>query len=247
MEAAMTTKTTRDNSVMFALAQLEALEEQRVEAERVREQEAVAREAAARAAAEKEALEREEHARRVAEAEARVRVEASQSSADAERRMAALRAELSAVQADRERLHGRIVSIASEPIEPPRPRGRGWAAAFGAACVVVLGLALVIVTRQPLEPVIVEVPVAATSQAAGVEQPEATAPEIPSQAAPETIAAADTPEEPAATDRPRSGGTRGQGRTTDRDHTPGMHGTVDTSDTALDFSRCGDDPTCGAF
>lgn len=243
----MTTKTTQDSSVMFALAQLQTLEEQRVDRERVAAREAMAREACARAEAEKETREREEHLRRVAEAEARLRVEASQSSADAERRMAALRAELDAVQADRERLHGRIVSIASAPIEPPRPRGRSWAAAFAAACVVVAGLALVIATRQPLEPVIIQVPAEPTSQVTEMAHPEATAPELPAATAPETVAVGDTPAEPAATDRPRTNGNRPHIRSGDRDQAAGMHGTIDTTDTALDFSRCGDDPTCGAF
>ena len=131
-----------DNSVLTALSELRTLEDQRLDEER-------ALAAQCKRDEETATLERREgvlHAQRVAEAEARVRVEDESRvrNDDADRRLAALRAELSAVQAERERLHGSLLASVHEPIGARDSSARPWAWAFAASAVVVAGLAAIL-------------------------------------------------------------------------------------------------------
>lgn len=160
---------TTESSVLTNLRELERLEAERITtekaaqdaAERARHRADVDAKAAAEAA--------EVHARRVAEAEAEARLarEADRADKDAEasRRMATLRAELAAVQADRERMHARIATLADDgwAADGARERSWGWKVAFASAGAVAAGLALILAIREPVPQTrIVEVPVERT-------------------------------------------------------------------------------------
>jgi hypothetical protein len=222
---------TNESSVLFALKELQRLEADRL-AEEDRKAEAARQELRRQ---EEEARAKSEHAARVAEAEARLRVEADlrAQEADAERRMAALRAEIEAVRADRERMHARIVTAAAElePVAPKPALGKRIAmASFGLASLTALGLSIWIATRPPVEPAprIIEVPVA--TQGTVVEDP--VAPVQPMVEEPIEVQPAPVAERP----RPTPTGMR---ITT-------MQTTQDMSDMRLDLiDRCGDDPLCG--
>jgi len=216
-----------DNSVLTALSELRTLEDQRLEEER-------ALAAQCKRDEETAALERREsvlHAQRVAEAEARLRVEDESRvrNDDADRRLAALRAELSAVQAERERLHGSLLASVHEPIGARDSSARPWAWAFAASAVVVAGLAAILALggNRPA-PVYVFAPPAPVIESA----PQVAAP--PAElAAP--VAVVTEPVEATPRPRPRAGlGKRG------RDVRPTVpHDGLDPVD--CDES----DPTCG--
>jgi hypothetical protein len=166
---------TTESSVLTNLRELGRLESERIAQEKAQaaDEERAEREAAARAKAEAEAA--EAHARRKAEAEVRLKLEEERAGkdAEAERRLAALKAELAAIQADRERMHARIATLADDGWtgRPSRESSWGWKAAFASAGAVAAGLALILAVREPVQPTrIVQVPVERTVY---VEQPAA--------------------------------------------------------------------------
>jgi hypothetical protein len=164
---------TTESSVLTNLRELSRLESERIadETARAAEKERAAREAKARA--EREAAEAEAHARRLVEAQARLELDEERAGrdAEAEQRLAALRAELAAVQADRERMHTHIATLADDgwADRSARDSSWGWKAAFASAGAVAAGLALILAVREPVQPTrIVQVPVERTVY---VEQP----------------------------------------------------------------------------
>lgn len=218
-----------DHSVLTALSELRSLEDERLDEERAAAEQRKKDEAAAIA----RRREAELHAQRVAEAEARMRVEDESRSrdADADRRLAALRAELNAVQAERERLHGSLLASAGEPIVSRESSARPWAWAFAASAAVVAGLAVVLAfsgTTPP--PVYVLAPAPAiAAPVAPVTQPEAVAPAV--------VAAPPVADSAVRTRPPRAGLTKVR---RDRD------GRVQPHRDGLDPDECDeDDPTCG--
>lgn len=250
----MTPKT--DDSVMFAIRELQKLEAERVSDEKRRvEAEKAAREAAAleRARHEREAA---AHAQKVAEAEARMRIDAERQARDEELalRMASLRKELDAVQADRLRLAERMSASTSEP---RRSAGRGWAVAFGLASVVAGGLAVMLVMRSPTAAAVAAEPEPAASTPALIGEapsalPSATSAPIPSTTLAEAQPAVGPESANEARPRPR---VRGERRIRADRATAVETGSTRPSpretreDRALREiaeDRCGDDPTCGA-
>jgi hypothetical protein len=134
-----------DHSILTALAELRALEEQRIADEHAE----AARRLAARHAAEAQARSDAEEARRRAEAAAQRRddEETQTRAAEAARRVAALRAELDAVQADRARLHGAMLAAVHDV---PAPNGSGLRAAtamFAGCALLAAGLAVGLAMR----------------------------------------------------------------------------------------------------
>lgn len=241
--------TKSDDSVMFAIRELQQLEADRVadETNRLRAAEAE------RAAREKERARKEreaaEHAARAAEAEARLRVEAERRQRDDElaSRMSSLRSELDAVQADRLRLQERFAAARSPERTPST--GRGWAVAFGVASAVAAGLAAILVMRSPAEPVASAAPVAAAvvtpTVSPSVIEPSrlATVPAVvESQPAVGPESAGDAPS-----------GTRARARADRRraQREPVAPPQADRPSRdqrdrrLLELERCGDDPTCG--
>lgn len=222
--------TTREESVMTALSELQELESDRIAAEQAEtERQAAAREQE-RAEAEARRKAETEHLTRVAEAEARLRIESEEKArmADSDRRIEAMRAELLTIQRDREEMHLRVQSMAALDAPPPK-RSRGWMAAFGAATVVAAGLGALLMLQQPTVQT-VYVPTPAPDVAEVVDAPPAPpavleAPEAPAPAADPA---------PAAPTRP----TRTQVRPT-APHRPAQ------DDPFANFEACGDDPTCG--
>ena len=220
-----------DTSVLTALSELRSLEDERIDEERA----AAAKRQSDEAAAVAQRREAELHTQRVAEAEARLRVEDESRGrdADADRRLAALRAELNAVQAERERLHGSLLAGAHEASAPRESAARPWAWAFAASAAIVACLAGLLAFRPaPPAPIYVIAPpvlapVAQTSVAAPA-LPE-TAPQVLPTTAEDTTRPQGRP--------PRAGPTkRGNG-----------HGTHTTPPPdGLDPENCDpDDPTCG--
>lgn len=188
----------RENSVMFALGELARLETDRLAEEQARAQ---AQQEETRRAREREESERAEASRRaeaqaqkqraIAEAEARLRVEA-EIAQDA--RMLALQSELARVQAERERMHQRVVASASSDREARPSSTRLWPIAFGLASVVAAGLAALLVVQAQRAPRVVEVErqvvvtvpaVAAPSSAEVDEAPALVAPSVAVTPAPE--------------------------------------------------------------
>ncbi len=225
---------TQDDSVRFALDELKRIESERLdeEARAAREREEAEARRQAEATAKREAA--AAHAREVAEAEARLRLDRELETRDTESaaRLARLRAELDAVRADRERLHARATG-AVDPVWAERTvrSGRGWAAAFAAACVAMGALVVVLATREPVvEERIVEVPVdAPTDRAtASVEPPP------PAPTAVETAPAApptETVHRPARPVRPS--------------HHGGLPADIDSTDPLRGLDCPEDDPLCG--
>lgn len=217
-----------DASVLSALKDLQELEVGRRREEAAARARLEAAEAEAREKVRKEAeARRAEEARQRAEAAA---AEASRRDAEASHHMERLRAELAAVQADRQRLQERILDpvIASATPAPSGTR-RGVVALLGLVTVCSLGLAAALALRPPT-PVIVPAPVPAPAA------PDSVAPIVAVPAA----VATPTPVEPgpvgpaASTPRPRPGrpGNRpGETR-------PAPVPTVDPCENSLD-------PTCG--
>ncbi|MFO0573035.1 MAG: hypothetical protein U1A78_03475 [Polyangia bacterium] len=114
---------TRDNSVLFALSELQNLEAQRQAELAAREQ---AAQAARRAAAERERAERleaEAQRLRVAEAEARLRVQLEERERATRDREAALQQELIRIRAERDVLHDKLLEPPPPPPRPPRWTG----------------------------------------------------------------------------------------------------------------------------
>ena len=225
---------TSEDSVMVALGELQNIEEQRIAAEetarRNAEQEAqAAAEAAAKrkADAEAQATAQREHAERVAREEARLNVEGQVSARtkDADDRITAMKAELAAIQAERQAFQLRMV----ESAEPTPQRSRGWAAAFGIAMVACAALATLVVvqlTTPPPPPRVVihevEVPVAVETE------PEA---------APVVAQVVEAEPEP-ATRSPRP-------RNPNRNRVEMRETMRDRHDMAFErMEECGDDPLC---
>lgn len=222
------TKTQKaDNSVQFALAELEALESARVQAEA---EEAAARRAAAEA--ERRAAEEAERARLEAEAIAREKVkldldaEVEARTAEGDRKIASMRAELERIRAERALIHDRMLASS---IEPPQRPARHWPAVAGVlgAVASVLGVLLFVQATTPApEPEVivreVHVPIAPAVEPEA-EEPEPVAavetePAVEAEAEPE-------PERPAVR-RPRP--------------------QQNSHDSVLDrMNDCGDDPLCG--
>lgn len=225
---------TTENSVLMALGELQSIEEKRIateqEARRTAEREAreaAEREAKRRAEAEAQAEAEREHAERVAREEARLNVEAVVDSRtkDADQRIASMKAELAAIQAERQAFQLRMVD-ATTRIEPRR--SRGWAAAFGiamVACAALATLVIVQITTPPPPPRVVihevEVPVA-------VETPDT--PEAP------VVAQVVEPEPEPETTR---------GRNPNRNRVQMQETMRDRHDMAFErMEACGDDPLC---
>jgi hypothetical protein len=145
---AMDTKAA-DSSVVMALSELVRMENDRIDSDRDREQQRLAdaraereRAEAAASEAERQRTERAAQEARVAEAEARLRVEADR---ERDQRVAAMRAELARVEADRQALRANI----EERIAPREPtRANGWALAFGLSSLVAASLAGLLVMQQ---------------------------------------------------------------------------------------------------
>jgi hypothetical protein len=136
---------TTDHSVLTALAELRALEEQRIADEHAE----AARRLAAQQSAEARARAEAEETRRRAEVAAQRRddEEAQTRAAEAARRVAALRAELDAVQADRARLHGAMLAAVHDV---PAASGNGLRAAtavFAGCALLAAGLAVGLALR----------------------------------------------------------------------------------------------------
>lgn len=114
---------TRDNSVLFALSELQNLEAQRQAEIAEREQ---AAQAARRVAEEKqraERLEAEAQRLRVAEAEARLRLQLAERERTTRDREAALQQELIRIRAERDVLHDKLLEPPPPPPRPPRWTG----------------------------------------------------------------------------------------------------------------------------
>ncbi len=233
-----------ENSVLFAIRELAGLEEDRVAAQEAELQAAAEAEREAIRAAEDRSTAAEAHAQRLAEAEARLSLDRELAVRDdeAEQRMMTLRAELAAVQADRQRMHARIVTLADAPSgsTPMAGDAWGWKVAFAAAGIVAAGLAVILAIRQPvIEARIIEVP---APRAAVVSGPT-TAPALGAVAAsaevdsvePVDLAVADAP---AATENPRGPRVRNP-------RTPRTARVRMAADPLGDLDCPDDDPTCG--
>jgi len=229
------TKTPKaDNSVQFALAELEALESARVEAE--------AEEAAARCAAEAEverrAVEAAERARReealrverevaIAREKAKLDVDAEVEArtAEGEQKIRSMRAELERIRAERALIHDRMLASS---VEPPERPARHWPAVAGVmgAIASLLGVLLFVQATAPApEPEVivreVHVPIA---------------PAEPMAEAPEPVAAAEPEPVPEVAPEPEP----------DRRPIRRPRSQPDRHEATLDrMNDCGDDPLCG--
>lgn len=149
-----TTKTT-DNSVLCALRELGAIEDDRIERERKAQAAAAAaaieaKEKAARAEAQRLAAEAAQ--RTEAQLRAAIEIDAkAKAEAERDQRMAAMRAELESIQAERSVLRAEVLSRGAARPEAPR---RGYGLAFGLSSVVAAALAGALVMQaQHTEPV----------------------------------------------------------------------------------------------
>lgn len=222
-----------DNSVQFALAELEALESARVQAEA---EEASARKAA-EAAAEARAAEAAAQARREAEAVAAreaaiarekakldVDAEVEARTADGDRKIASMRAELDRIRAERSLIHDRMLASSMQP--PPERPARHWPVIAGllGATASVLGVLLFGQATAPApEPEViireVHVPIAPAMEPQAEPEPVVEAEPV--------VETAPEPEAPAVR-RPRP------------------RPRPDTHAERLDrMNDCGDDPLCG--
>ena len=236
----MTKKTdhaARDNSVQFALAELEALEQQRQRdeaeaaqaAERARQEAAEAAERArqeAAAQAAREAAVAREEARLNVDAQVAAKTEAS------DRKLDAMRAELERIRAERELIHRRMLT---GELEPPRRPGRHWPVVAGllGTTASVLGVLLFVQATTPApEPEViireVHIPVAAPAEPATAEPAPETEPAADTTAAETADAPTATEARPTRRPRPRP--------------QPRPSSTEQTLDAVSD---CGDDPLCG--
>lgn len=195
-----------ENSVLFALKELQDLEQARIASEAAAASEAEAR----RRREEREAEDRRraevDHANRVAEAEARLRVEAELAArdADAERRIQRMRAELDGIQRDRDELHLRMTAASARTAPEPRG-GRGWALAFAASTLLAVGLGGGLLLQEPrVETVYLPTPAAPIAEATPAQVAAPPSPDVPA-AAP---AAPDVSPERDDRPRPRPTGTR---------------------------------------
>lgn len=186
---------TTDSSVVMALTELAQMEADRIALDRQREAERAETARAEReraAAAEREALrakeEREAAERRVAEAKARLELEADR---QLDQRIAAMRAELSRVEAERQTLKSDLEARLERPAAPARPGG--WAMAFGLSSLVAASLAGLLVMQQARQPLPVAAPVVAAPIAVAPPAVEASTPPI----APAPVVAETTPVETA--------------------------------------------------
>jgi hypothetical protein len=138
-----------EQSVMSALKDLQALEVSRRREEEVVRAHREAAEAEAREQVRKAAeARRAEEARRVSSEAA---AEAARRDAEASQHMERLRAELAAVQADRQRLHERILDpVVASAVPAPSGTRRGVTALLGLVTVCSLGLATALALRPAL-------------------------------------------------------------------------------------------------
>ena len=217
---------TNESSLMFALAELQGLEKERIDARAREDAERRAKEAEQ---AERERAERIAAAQRTeAEAKARVEVQARAQEAESVDRIARLKRELEAVQAERERLHQQLVVGAGDTATRRTIGARGWAAAFATASAAAIVLAIILVTGGASE----SVPTAQPEPQITAPMPEHATPPTSTTATSEPIAAATT--EPAATTVPR------------RHSRPVRHIRRNTETSTLGIENCSeDDPTCG--
>jgi hypothetical protein len=232
-------KRNSENSVMAALAALCRLEDERVaEQAAAAEQRQIEIEEARR-------LEEQERARQAArvETEARARVEAElrRRDAEAEGRIAALRAELSAVQASREATLMEL--LARQQIQPAR-RSRP---VFGIAALVAVAVALVIGGAAFLRSG--DGRAAEPGAVAPVIDLAAPTPAVETNAEPEPVVAVAVPDEPAPVVDAKPGKGAGVKR-------PGKGVRGAKADTAAkppkdddlgSLDKCGDDPLCGGL
>lgn len=218
----------QDTSLLFCLGELRKLEEERIAGEAKARVEAERLEAERAARAQME----EEQRRRIVEAEAKLRVQADVAARDAEaaQRLAALRAELAAVQSEREVLRARFVEATLPVVAEDRRRAaRGWGFAFGAASAVAAGLAALLVMQDPA-------PVAlAPAPASRVEPPVARVVDAPVVESAPVVEPAPEPEPVAAVAQTKVRRPRPP-RDTTRNNTREILSEID---------ECGDDPTCG--
>jgi len=224
--------TPSDNSVLFALAELRTLEERRLTAERQAEARRQTEVAAAQERQQAEAREIEAHKQRLADAEIRLRLDAELRirDADADRRMATLRAELNAIQVDRERMHETMVARTAEPTgSTSGTRALGWKIAFAGSSATAAGV-FALWIGQPIPPVYPQATVAAAPTA------EARPAESPALVTTTPIVAAPPPSvvDLAPRVRPR--------QTPPRPHVPAKQ-----RDLLSELERCGDDPICAAL
>lgn len=195
----MTTRTaTNENSVLFALSELTALENDRVARERKAAEEKAAAEARrAKAVLEAEKAQAAEMARLeqlralAVEAEAKAKAQAE---SERDQRMAAMRAELDAISGERAQLRAELMTRAAAP-EAPR---RGYGLAFGLSSVVAAGLAGLLVMQAQARPVVIPSSAPVAVAPVVVEAPVVELPAV--EAAPEVVVEA--PVAPAVT-RPR--------------------------------------------
>lgn len=195
----MATETKADSSVVMALSELVRMEQDRIESDREREARRAleARAERERAEAERREAERREAERaareaKVAEAEARLRLEADR---ERDQRIAAMRAELARVEAERGALRADLESRLGKS-EPARPNG--WALAFGLSSLVAASLAGLLVVQgaqgaaQPVATLEVRAPASAPATepvAAPVQSARVEAPPVPETATVATSAA----------------------------------------------------------
>jgi hypothetical protein len=198
MTTTTTTRSQNDNSVLIALRELSSLESDRIERE---QREASAKKAAeeARVLAEKQAaaarvLAEEQAKQQIAltlELETRARISAE---AERDQRMAAMRAELAAIESERALLRAELITRGA-----PEPSRRGYGLAFGLSSVVAAALAGLLVMRaEAPRPVAVPSP----SAPAVVAAPRSIEPAAEVVAAPAPPAAAPEAESPSAATRP---------------------------------------------
>ncbi|MBW2462107.1 MAG: hypothetical protein JRH11_10710 [Deltaproteobacteria bacterium] len=233
-----------ENSVLFAIRELAGLEEDRVAAEESQILAAAEAEREAIREAEDRTAAAQAHAQRVAEAEARQSLDRELAVRDdeAEQRMTTLRAELAAVQADRERMHTRIVTLADAPSGSTPVGGDvwGWKVAFAAAGIVAAGLAVILAVRQPvIEARIIEVPAARAAVVSG----PATAPAPGAVAASAEVDSVEPVDVAALGAPPETESARGpRGRNPRTPRTPRVRMAADPLG---DLDCPDDDPTCG--
>lgn len=145
-----------DDSVLCALRELGAIEDDRIEREQNAEAaaKAAAIEAKERAArAEAQRLAAQEAARTEMQLRAAIEIDAkAKAEAERDRRMAAMRAELESIQAERSLRRAEVLSRGAARVESPR---RGYGMAFGLSSVLAAALAGALgMQAQRAEPVV---------------------------------------------------------------------------------------------
>lgn len=201
-----TTRSQNDNSVLIALRELSSLESDRIERE---QREASAKKAAeeARVVREREAaaarvLAEEQAKQQIAltlELETRARISAE---TERDQRMAAMRAELAAIESERALLRAELITRGA-----PEPSRRGYGLAFGLSSVVAAALAGLLVMRAEA-PRPIAVPSASSPALDAAPRSAEPTVEVEAEvvAAPAPEVAAPEPEAPSAVTRPHRHG-----------------------------------------